>query len=138
MSAFFVNDATIDAAVTGLQMVFGGVDDPTELGKELWRMNRDAVTQRYPHDSDNEGCDLEIDGYVFVALNERFDDFRVILKQMQCLSYQCSEGDVPERELFKRLEKAEELLVELAGGTEALAKSPVYQKAPWGRFERVS
>lgn len=73
-------------------------EDFDRLAKELWDMNRKAVNYRYG-DKDtkdySEGFNWE---------NGKLNKFQC-LKSMNCLSYQCSEGNVPKTKLYQFLEK---------------------------------
>lgn len=136
MSAYVVEKETIDAVVTGL-IRSGGVmslDKATWLGRNLWSMNVDAVSQRYCLNGNDEETEYraEVASYTFTMRNEPLP---VLVKQMDCLLYQCSEGDVPEREAFKALDKAADML----RPKEPDSKNPwptkeyrAYNSAPWG------
>ena len=101
------------------------------LGQELHDMNIDAVGQRYPDTVGNGGMpgtmgdDGELDTFVFVP-SYNFDPFQV-LKSIHCLLYQCSEGDVDTRDLFKQLERwgfniARSIVMDM----------PEYERSNWG------
>ncbi len=49
------------------------------------------------------------------------------LKAIQCYCYQCLEGDVPERALFKRVEETLNFLAR-----EIVEAMPEYEAAEWG------
>src|SRR3990167_7877135 len=94
MSAFVVGKETIDKAVFLLKG-----DKPCEwgdlYGQQLWQMNCDAVNQRYSGHVPQEPA-------YYRYLPKQFSRV-VALKGLQCLIYQCSEGDVPKRALYKEL-----------------------------------
>jgi len=79
---------------------YNTAEDFDRLAIELYQLNREAVKQRYdePEESD------------YIAIPERFNwdngklDKYQALKSMQCLRYQCNEGNVPETKLYKMLE----------------------------------
>lgn len=112
---------------------------PTEIGRRLFTLNIEAVFQRYPDTQDNPDTlpgDIDADGRS-VALKEAAA-FRTSaalhvnpiagLKAMQCLSYQCDEGNVPETVLYKEREAAiGRIAVHIVEGL------PAYDKAAWGR-----
>jgi hypothetical protein len=111
MSAFLVTPATLITAAYATQVAITGgvvqrVSPVTEaLASAYLYMNRDAIKQRYPNDADmlwhNEiGTHLDFMPTGFLAR-----DF-VLHRAMSCLSYQCSEGDVPDSRLFEVLSNA--------------------------------
>ena len=152
MSAFVIDKQTMDRVVSGIcakervngQVIrrFSGLDttirtNGTEIGRRLFTLNIEAVTQRYGDDDLPGPCDvngkstarLDAARYVWAAhpANDQETMIRS-MKAMQCLSYQCAEGDVPERAaLYRELKAA---IGELA---EAIVeKMPTYSAAPWG------
>ena len=115
MSAFIVSKPTMDLAVMAIVKSdnhelgrFGGVFNTTLLGRRLFEMNLEAVTQRYPDDTKDTvpgPCDISDihDRYVFSEPGADADAGWIIdpgedpeLLALQCLRYQCSEGDVPD------------------------------------------
>lgn len=90
------------------------------IAKQLYNMNRDAVSQRY---KDGSGGDY---GYQF-RQTVPLSSMVVLFKKIQCLSYQCSEGDVPERDLFKKMEKVLDALAH-----DIVCHLKEYDKAIWG------
>lgn len=138
MSAFIVAPATIDAAVSAIydhlthrawnQLRAGDylfdtikVRDKTDLQKlatALYELNHRAVDARY-----NEHNPREFYRFQYITgIEPAFG-----IKQIQCLLYQCSEGDVPETGLFRALEKiAGEMCFSI------VSRSSAYERAPWG------
>jgi hypothetical protein len=87
------------------------IDGLTALGRELYRMNQAAVIARYG-DRPNDSYQA-IPDYTFREPREGEEaDWRVTVEEspassaVACLLHQCSEGDVPNWPLFKRLEAA--------------------------------
>lgn len=130
MSAFIVDDSTINRIVSFVaswegrswyqsQFKKAGVDanEPTEFGQALAQMNQDAVNQRYQE----EPTELTYQ-HKYVQANKV-----AVYKAIQCLSYQCAEGNVPERELYKLLES---MGIWVAG--EIIRELPEYEQATWG------
>lgn len=138
MSAFMVSETTIQQILahvyrkvnnTTARLEFGTVSMVkglpcrdidkalSDLGLEMWQMNAAAVGQRYfdsPLDMPNR--------FRFkLSTPSKVQSF----KSLQCFLYQCSEGDVPERKLFKDLE-------ELSG---SLAREIVYSLPEWNKAE---
>jgi hypothetical protein len=124
MSAFFVGAQTINAAVTLVLMGEGprSVEEVNKLGKSLWMMNALALEARYSGEDATAYTDV-INGYTFAQLSN--ETFATILKATECLLYQCSEGNVPDLSLFKKLEA----LTERYAGHKGTA---AYDAAPWG------
>lgn len=131
MSSFIVSKECMDRVVTVIcrrnqygQIIrtFDGLDTAaanaaTEIGRRLYSLNIEAVYQRYPDTQDNpdampgpirdgrsEALRLR-DTYKAPALSRSPfcapETMVAGVKAMQCLAYQCAEGDVPERPLFK-------------------------------------
>lgn len=159
MSAFVIGKDTMDravAAICGTDKYYRSVvllldgtptnqsDSPTTIGRRLFAMNIEAVTQRYddcredpnnlPGPCDAEGGSTVVNmatEYQFggETLNKRSGKAKwtAALKSLVCLHYQCSEGDVVETSLFKELDRAiRQIAVDIVSNT------PEYQKAEWG------
>lgn len=122
MSAFMVDKKTIDRVITGMQTVGDGgrerTEDESELGVELLAMNARAMNARY-------GDEIELEDYRFTP--RPLDSRCQLFKAMRCFLYQCSEGDVPEESLFKRVAKAADALCH-----EIVTALPQYDRAEWG------
>lgn len=122
MSAFIVTDTTMQWVVAGIQSYrsyrrgnlqgslapFGAITVPTELGKALFEMNADAFEQRYGER--DPVPEFRFRGEVFALsqyasggqVYDRTKALRAV-KAIHCLGYQCCEGDVPQRDLYKAL-----------------------------------
>lgn len=140
MSAFIVSDKTINRIVTFMsrqdgndELDFGSLKSPlTEAfskkafskiayAERLLAMNVEAVKHRY---GDRAQDMLPDEPYQFAHVKASPTQ---VLKSIACLLYQCSEGDVPACEEFKRLHEYEQ---DLAG---CIATStPEYAAAEWG------
>ena len=138
MSAFFVSKRTIDNVVMlAKPMHMTGDDAANEYGRKLWAMNVDALTQRYDLDlSEIDGMMEDVNGYTFTEHKDTSG--AQLLKSLHCFTYQCSEGDVPERLLFKDMIKLEGITEEgLSKGRQRLRFGcyepmiPGYDKAEW-------
>ena len=96
------------------------------LGKKLLRMNIDATEQRYtqPYLTPKEKKKA-IKDFKFVNLGH----IKPIqfLKSLNCFTYQCSEGNVPNRYIFKELTK-----LELDMAASICYNLPEYDQAIWG------
>lgn len=153
MSAFIVGHDCINRAVLGLSLVNfpHGNATETELGRKLLTLNIEAVTQRYPDTVENPNnlpgpCDDNGNSTAWhSALTYEYDGTRPIdgctpavaaWKALQCLIYQCSEGNIPERELFKQIELyAEKLgrkILSRRGRYTSIYDMPECSLAPWG------
>jgi len=144
MSAYIVDKITMDRVLTAIQretlkpngpQSFGGLpivllSQLTDLGRALFKMNRDAIEARYgdrdPADMPGP-CDLSDihDNYEFADQSNSTSEAQAAMS-VRCLRYQCCEGDVDECELYKALDDlAEELKARPVHAAEA-------QAAEWG------
>ena len=90
------------------------------LGQELHGMNVQALIERYGDSAEKETK--------FHFRPERKQRTKVeTYKQIRCLLYQCSEGDVPEYPLFEALEHYAKWMAD-----EIVKDLPAYERAPWG------
>jgi hypothetical protein len=126
MSCFIVSNETIGRIVQAaasknrydgrLGKAFGELGYDLDLGerlaRDLFNLNVDAFCERYPADEDApEGQRTrypeDIPEFEFIPFTGKLDRAALIQahKSASCLRYQCSEGDVPERHLYKALEK---------------------------------
>jgi len=145
MSAFIVGDETIDRILSSLvsaTWACGNLAAPlplpparlqvreiagvNTLGRDLLKMNAEALRARYGPDDDGakEGDQAAADYHASVG---GFIGPVQAYKSAQCLRYQCSEGAVPECELYKALDA---WIVSLACWY--LERSPGYEGAEWG------
>ena len=148
MSAFIVSKTTMDHAVYavyrkfngshqhpqfgGIPMAYSDDRDPyTELGQWLYRLNKMAIWQRYPDTVDNPDMmpgPVDTDD---IHTNYRYPAFVDVdlpqaLKSLQCLIYQCSEGNVPATDLYQALRDLEHSMMD-----EIIRAMPAYQQAQW-------
>ena len=105
MSAFFVQNGTIDNVVTAIMpSAMTGDDMANELGRKLMMLNLDSLQVRY----DLPGDELAeyvaaIDAYTYV---EQKQSDAQNLKSMNCWMYQsCESDDVLASKLYKTVEK---------------------------------
>jgi hypothetical protein len=137
MSAYFVEDATIDAAVTLLDRAGRLRGNPTQVGRAMLAMNLDAMLQRYPS---IRGTD-EARDYAQRARSYNYkprpEGQPTLCKSLECLLYQCAEGDVPETEMFKALD-ADLVALRPAKGRWPTPEWMEYQRAPWGLTDWVA
>lgn len=145
MSAFIVEDKTINRIVSWLNMVgmAGGCNDyfwcvqpliklgyklDTELGckrlaEEMFTLNCDSIEQRYGEGQAKEFRPLDFQ-YQFVGSGVcRYQ----VLKSLRCFLYQCCEGNIPEQNsLYNALDK---LSLELS--YQIVSRTPQYEAAKW-------
>jgi hypothetical protein len=126
MSAFIVEKEIIDSIVT---YVFGmnmdtdffkrntDTQNENELGQFLWDVNYKAVNQRYNEDDSPEK-------YTF-QLNPK--NPCQVYKFLECLLYQCSEGDVYESKEFRLIEQIQHSVAK-----RIIELTPQYKNAEWG------
>ena len=126
MSAFIVSrdciTRIVDAISTCLDKkdiedIFGTAHKDT-IGYQLWKMNYEAVNQRYKE------TDTAPD-YVFPE--SPFCSEMQSYKSLRCYLYQCSEGDVPDSLLYKKLDSFSDKL-----GSSAASSTAEYVQADWG------
>ena len=135
MSAFIVSDKCItnvlhgvrkmaengrlpDRKIAGVPVGLYQSESETLIGRAFLELNQEAVRQRY-------GAIDAIPRYEFprgvsCSLIQSF-------KSAQCLRYQCSEGNVPETELYKQLEALIAVMAE-----SIVQELPEYDQANWG------
>jgi len=127
MSAYVVEPETIGRIVVGLarsqeyiteELRELGYSMDKEFAKVLHEMNVAAVCQRYSQDSPGM-YDFEYVGCFATKIQ--------VIKSLTCYLYQCLEGDVPGRPLYKALKKIRDQLC-----YEYVANTPEYDKAVWG------
>ena len=144
MSAFIVDNTLINRIVSAISSTMLGHSqsiprpyspalcetEPKVLGQKLRELNELAVKQRYP-DWELNGLPGPVDEqgntpdyrYSPVAVPTAMQ----LYKDLRCLLYQCSEGDIPYYQLYKELEEykadvADRILVRL----------PEFERASWG------
>ena len=109
MSAYVIDKTLMDHVIYGYSKIgiaFAGSVDAA--GRQFYKQNLDAVLQRYPKDTKETAPgpgDLSNihENYRFQhhSNNNLLNSYSAI----QCLIYQCSEGDVPTREGYRDLER---------------------------------
>jgi len=112
MSAFIVSPDTMHRCVKAFEHCEGKVaclpvSNPNELGRDLYAMNKAAVSWRY---------DGDLDGFEEVPDPYEYEDpgkltVAGMYKSIACLTYQCAEGDVPNNALYKVAARVEERLI---------------------------
>jgi hypothetical protein len=140
MSAFIVDDKTINKVVTwlkrevqtnrftldwlareyGVDLTGDGWDE--KLAQAMFQLNCDGVNARY-----GEGESEKFRPLNFTYQPEIQYSLVQVLKSLQCWKYQCSEGDVPETQLYRFFEEVEHHLA-----LKIVMNLPEYDKAPWG------
>jgi hypothetical protein len=130
MSAFIVDNSVVDRALCLWawdechQSQNLGCEELDKLGREMLRLNVRAVDRRY---GTNESPDWEtwIEGYYFPLKRvSRID----ALKALQCLIYQCSEGeDLQESAVYRQMKEREVFALR-----EIVRALPEYDAAQWG------
>lgn len=138
MSAFIVSDNTINRIVSHLNMrqrdynhIFDNNGYPLgvteylqQLASDLHLMNCDAVDARYGHGTAaQDEADVKTD---FKFQFTQPESPLRIYKALQCYLYQCSEGDIDQRRLYKMMQR---LKTEMADNI--IRQLPGYEDAPW-------
>ena len=98
-------------------------EDLKRLAGALYALNCDAVDQRYGKGTAAQDT-AEAGGFEYHPVMR---EGVAVYKAACCLHYQCSEGDVPERPLYRALER---ITAEIA--EQIVRKLPGFEKAPWG------
>jgi hypothetical protein len=116
MSAFIVNNNTIHRCLMGLCYAKLSFEYNKELGQKLLELNARAVAQRYEEPEEK-----------VVFKGSKFPVSPIgAVKALHCLRYQCSEGDVPQDPLFKKISRAIEILSE-----DIVCNLPQWNEEPW-------
>ena len=137
MSAVMVSDETINCVCTINALVTGPCARRDEFGRRLLEMNSAALAARY-------GEELQTAADFDFRFSPRQYSKVQQYKALQCLAYQCAEGNIPERQLYQQLEKvidllAGELTLELIrrpwlgdkAAREAIYNTAEYNAAQW-------
>lgn len=100
-----------------------------QIFEMLANMNIEALKQRYPKNFDDMIGVVEFipNAYIWQIREKGLTYHWQLLKSLQCYLYQCLEGDVPDCELYKELEKLEHYLQNYI-----ISKMPEYNQAVWG------
>lgn len=138
MSAFVVSKSCIDKCVCAWSKILDHArhnpishDLLDATGQALMRMNYTAVAARYPAES-RAGEEEVIAAYRYAAPKNAYAINKTsarcqVYKALQCLRYQCSEGEVPKSALYRDLtERMHEMASIIIEGL------PDYGSAPWG------
>lgn len=113
MSCFIVVAETIDK----IQWMIDSQDPSDAFGRRLLKLNCEAYNLRY---------DTKVACPRYVFKQPVQSGKASCLKAMQCWLYQCSEGDIPETELYKFIEQeANKLAMKIAMNTKE------YEEAAW-------
>ena len=76
----------------------------TLLGKRLMQLNRQAMDERYPdRHASSKSTAAEVEEYRHTP---QAPNPYLFLVALECLRYQCSEGDVPQTPLYGEIERA--------------------------------
>lgn len=89
----------------------------TNLGQAMLDMNMESVNARY-NQNDKAG------EYTF---SDCLPDQYQALKSLRCLLYQCAEGTVPQKKLYKALSRIADYMTR-----DIVEELPQYQRAKWG------
>ena len=121
MSAFLVQPETINACVNAMLANHQSAEDGDKLGRELLWLNHRALHQRY-------GDELPaMEDIEFRFRNRPMLRPLAMLRALDCLIYQCSEGDCDEHDIYRNLEDCRDALCR------KIARSiPEYETHVWG------
>jgi hypothetical protein len=142
MSAFIVEDKTINTVVTWLALEIG-LSDGYVLRKKVKRLGYNYHTYSWLQTLANDMFQLNVDGVnarygngeaeKFRPLNFKYQSHYVltttqVLKSLQCWLYQCAEGEVPKTKLYKFFDT----FVVMHLLKKIVYSLPEYDKANWG------
>ncbi len=148
MSAFIVTKTHIDhvvAAIMEIAVAIGSVTEEEDkhggfrdrLGQWLTNMNAKAVDCRY-----NEKNAVPLYRNTYMGPYNTRAELVKRYKAIQCLAYQCAEGNVPETPLYKQLIAAENTVASMIipghpdlqyfDASDIIGRMPEYKAAPWG------
>jgi hypothetical protein len=134
MSAFVIDEKAMHKVVKGFKLLqessstywnnkLGLVGNPDwdKMGCVLFSMNTQAVNERY-----REENSISLAAFTY-KFKDPFCSKVEVVKAMQCLRYQCSEGHVPDTPLYALLDHA------VGSMAEKVVKGlPEYESAAWG------
>ena len=95
--------------------------DAKQLAEDMFALNVTAVNQRY-----GPGEAAKFRPLDFKYISRLAPTTPRVLKSLQCWLYQCSEGDVPESDLYKMFRE-----IEFAICRELVERIPEYAEADW-------
>jgi len=135
MSAFIVSDGTMDLVVSAAIKIaedrgngqFANIltrrsEAGDLIGAKLYALNHEAVAQRYDEGESSTPYRWQPAGY-----QNRVRWYKAI----QCLRYQCAEGDAPETPLYAELTALERIVASYI-----IDELPAYKEAPWDADRR--
>lgn len=134
MSAFMVSDETVNCVCTIDALASGPCARRDAFGRELLAMNSAALAARY-------GDELQTAADFSFRFFPRKYSLIQQYKALQCLSYQCAEGNVPEWPLYRQLDAAlDGLAMAIAPWSatprDAIYNLPEYNDAEWCLADR--
>lgn len=148
MSAFIVTKTHIDHVVAAIMQIGVATGSVTEeedkhggfrdrIGQWLIEMNIRAVDCRY-----NERNPVPLYRNTYMGSAKTLAELVKRYKAIQCLAYQCCEGNVPETPLYKQLIAAENTVASMIlpghpdlqyfDASDIIGRMPEYKAAPWG------
>ena len=141
MSAYIVEDQTINAIVSHIQLYVEGnrdlgyqykhllrdyapFDDKQieRLANDMFALNCNSIEQRYGSGEPEKFRSLDFK-YKFTLTGNKYQ----ILKTLKCWLYQCAEGDIPKKsKLYKSFRE-----IESAIALDIVCSSEEFDKAKW-------
>lgn len=122
--------ATLDTALADCRDKYGDLKE-TEVYARLYQMNCDAVGARYGRyddmESDPDYRDYVREAHVHRPTREVEPWHYQMVKTIECYLYQCTEGDVDERQLYKGICQLRDCLM-----WHIVSESKEYREAEWG------
>ena len=142
MSAFIVGDDTINKVVSYIYATANGPDvsvfckhtelyrmgydvsdvhSCAELAQKMSDMNVAAVNARYGEDEAEKFCPLDFHFRIVHA------NLANVIKALESWHYQCTEGDIPELDLYQAMDEVHCILC-----AEFVHRTEEYEAIPWG------
>lgn len=142
MAAFIVDDETMDRCVTAiLSGEKTGTTEflhvpflynpgaPSAIGRLLFALNESAVDERYG-ELVREGMVGPLPPscrYIYTPISALVVGPVQLVKSIDCLLYQCNEGDLPESDTYRELQAVRGRIAH-----SVVARLPEYETAVWG------
>lgn len=135
MSAFLVEDITINNVVNWLvrelpnnyylteelKKIGYSIEEPGKLAKDMFRLNLTSLKQRY---GSPEGF-----RELFFTYKSTYPVAKIqVLKSLQCWLYQCAEGNVVRKKLYRFFDE----VVKVYLMSHIIYDLPEYDSAQWG------
>jgi len=100
--------------------------EQTESGLKMLKMNIQALRYRYKDYKQFFKTSEAVKEYKFFEVEKEDKNIFQVLKSLQCYLYQCTEGNIPNKKLYKKLR-----LIELKLMSWIIDEMPEYKNSKW-------